>query len=708
MSQNSSPPPESPQTPEGQNSPGAAPGAAAKKGSPLLPGAWIALVVLSVLAIVYFATGQPKELRYDQFTNLINAGQVKTITLIGNDRAEGEVRDPEHDVVKTLKTDSGEELKLRKGKFAVQLVPSDNMAAVVELWRAKDYEQIEVFKKDYPGEDPPVPLVVHKREDPSWVATFIVNMLIVAVLIGILLFFFLPRLRDPMGGGFMSSYTRRPAKRYEKGRGRVTFDDVAGMENAKRELEEIVDYLKEPSKFTRLGARVPKGVLLFGPPGTGKTLLAKAVAGEANVPFFAISGSEFIQMFVGVGASRVRDMFRTAKENAPCVVFIDEIDAVGRMRGAGYGGGSDEREQTLNQILNEMDGFQPSETVIVVAATNRPDVLDSALLRPGRFDRHITVDRPTWKGRLEILKVHTRNKPLDDRVDLERIARNMVGMSGADLQNLCNEAALHATRAGRNKVEQVDFDRAADRVRLGVLREESFSDEEKRRTAYHEAGHALCAILEPKADKLDRVSIIPRGQTGGVTMFQPDEDKVDLSVSELTARLVMGMGGRAADRLVFGESMSGAIGDLKQATRLARVMVTQLGMSDKLGPVYYQIGEDHVFLGKEIVESRTFSEGTAKLIDEEIQRILTEAENRAFELVRTHREQLDKIAEALLLHEEIDREEVEKIMAGVPVAELRKDKEAVTPRPTPAPDAVTAVQPVPEAPPKPGLAFGGA
>jgi cell division protease FtsH len=507
-----------------------------------------------------------------------------------------------------------------------------------------------------------------------------------------------------MGGGFLTSYTRSPAKRYEKGKGRVTFEDVAGMENAKRELAEVVDYLKEPAKFTRLGARVPKGVLLFGPPGTGKTLLAKACAGEANVPFFAISGSEFIQMFVGVGASRVRDMFRTAKEHAPCVVFIDEIDAVGRMRGAGYGGGSDEREQTLNQILSEMDGFQPSETVIVIAATNRPDVLDSALLRPGRFDRHITVDKPTWKGRLEILKVHTRNKPLADTVDLERVARNMTGMSGAELQNLCNEAALQATRAGKNKIDQVDFDRAADRVRLGAMREEPFNDTEKRRTAYHEAGHALCAFLMPSAAyPLDRVSIIPRGRSGGVTLFQQNEDRVDHAESELVAMLVMTLGGRAADQLVIGEHLSGATMDLKQATRVARMMVTQMGMSERLGPVYYQQGEDHVFLGKEIVESRTFSEGTARLIDEEIQRILTDAERRATELVKAHRDKLDQIAAALLLHEELDRGEVEKIMAGVPITELRKEpaRPAAVPEPEPAPE------PAPDVPPKPGLAFGG-
>jgi len=674
-----------------------------KRASPLLPGGWVALVVLfTVLAVFYFANNTPREISYSQFSTLVDKGDVKSITLIGNDRLEGEVRDTNSEAVKSLEPD----VKLSNGKFSVNLPHTNDQQTLINQWEKADTHYLEVLKKEKPNDTLPEKLSIKKRDDNAWVGTVFINFLVIGILIAFLVFFFLPRIRDPMGGGFLSSYTRSPAKRYEKGKGRVTFEDVAGMENAKGELSEIVDYLKEPAKFTRLGARVPKGVLLFGPPGTGKTLLAKAVAGEANVPFFAISGSEFIQMFVGVGASRVRDMFRTAKEHAPCVVFIDEIDAVGRMRGAGYGGGSDEREQTLNQILSEMDGFQPSETVIVIAATNRPDVLDSALLRPGRFDRHITVDRPTWKGRLEILKVHTRNKPLADSVDLERIARNMVGMSGADLQNLCNEAALQATRGGKNKLEQVDFDRASDRVRLGAMREEAFNAQEKRRTAYHEAGHALCAVLEPKADKIDRVSIIPRGQAGGVTMFQPDEDRVDRSASEFTARLVMAMGGRAADKLVFGEAMAGAIGDLKMATRLARVMVTQLGMSERLGPVYYQLGEDHVFLGKEIVESRTFSEGTARLIDEEIQRILTDAELRASELVRAHRHQLDLIAEALLLHEELDREEVEKIMAGVPISELQK--EVPKPKPIPVPTPSVESTHVPEPPPKPGLAFGGA
>ncbi|MBX9626510.1 MAG: AAA family ATPase, partial [Gemmataceae bacterium] len=415
-------------------------------------------------------------------------------------------------------------------------------------------------------------------------------------------------------------------------------------------------------------------------------------------------GSEFIQMFVGVGASRVRDMFKTAKEHAPCVIFIDEIDAVGRMRGAGLGGGSDEREQTLNQILSEMDGFQPTETVIVVAATNRPDVLDPALLRPGRFDRHVTVDKPTWRGRLEILKVHTKNKPLADDADLERVARNMVGMSGAELRNLCNEAALLATRSGKSRVEQVDFDRAADRVRLGALREEPFSQEEKRRTAVHEAGHALCGWLSPSPHKLDRVSIIPRGRAAGVTLFQPDEDRTDANRSELFALVVMTMGGRAADKLVGGEPMTGAVQDLKQATRIARAMVTQYGMSDRLGPVYYQMAEEHVFLGKDIHEGRSYSEGTAKLIDEEVQRVLTEAEDKAGDLIRTHRDKLDRLTEALLVHEELDMDEVERVFAGVAVADVKKETKVHTPLPAdPAPAAVPEPSP---APPKPGLAFG--
>ncbi|MER3415722.1 MAG: cell division protein FtsH [Gemmataceae bacterium] len=515
-----------------------------------------------------------------------------------------------------------------------------------------------------------------ERESAPWLGPLIVYLLPSLLILGLFLFVLLPRLRDPLGGSFLNAYIKSPAKRYEKGKGRVTFEDVADMENAKQELKEVVEFLKNPERFQRVGCQIPKGVLLVGPPGTGKTLLARAVAGEAGVPFYSISGSEFIQMFVGVGASRVRDLFKTAKDNAPCILFIDEIDAVGRVRGAGLGGGHDEREQTLNQILSEMDGFTPNESVIVIAATNRPDVLDPALLRPGRFDRHITIDRPNWQGRLAILRVHTRGKPLADDVNLEAIARAMIGMTGADLRNLVNEAAILAIREGKDKIDRQCFERAADRVLIGPKREEVLSPQDKRRTAYHEAGHALVAYLEPHADPLFKVTIIPRGRALGVTRFQPEEDRFDHSESYLKAQLIVAMGGRAADRLVFNETTSGAEMDLKHATRLARLMVTHWGMSDKLGPVAYRVGEEHVFLGKEIHEPRDFSEGTAQLIDEEVRRILREADEKALEHLRHHRRELDLLAEALLQREELSKEEVDYLLRhghlppeGVPWAE---------------------------------------
>src|ERR1043166_399302 len=375
------------------------------------------------------------------------------------------------------------------------------------------------------------------------------------------------------GGGLMS-VGRSKAKVYVETDTKVTFADVAGVDEAKAELQEIVAFLKDPLRYGRLGGRVPKGVLLVGPPGTGKTLLARAVAGEANVPFFSINGSEFIQMFWRARPSRVRDIFKTAKENAPCLLFIDEIDAVGRMRGAGVGGGSDEREQTLNQILSEMDGFHPNESVIVIAATNRPDVLDSALLRPGRFDRHVTVDRPTWQGRLEILKVHTRNKPLADDVNLEGVARKMIGMTGADLRNLANEAALIASRENKSRIERVDFENAADRVLMGAKRDEVYSAETKKQIAYHEAGHALVSWLQPELEPPQKVTIVPRGRAGGVTFFGFDEDRMHYGLSYFKASLASTMGGRAAERLVYGQIFAGAESDLKQATHRARSMGT--------------------------------------------------------------------------------------------------------------------------------------
>ena len=494
----------------------------------------------------------------------------------------------------------------------------------------------------------------------------------------LLVYLMMRRARDQFDGGILGSFVKSPAKRHDKTKQRTTFEEVAGLENAKSELQEIVEFLKSPEKFQRLGGRIPKGVLLNGPPGTGKTLLARAVAGEAGVPFFSISGSEFIQMFVGVGASRVRDMFKTAKENSPCILFIDEIDAVGRVRGAGLGGGHDEREQTLNQILTEMDGFSPSESVIVLAATNRPDVLDPALLRPGRFDRHVTVDRPTKKGRLEILKVHSRNIPLADDVDLDGVARGTVGMSGADLANLVNEAALLATREDKDKVDMADFDAARDKVLMGAKREEVITDKVKRMTAYHEIGHALVAWLLPQANPVHKVTIIPRGRTLGVTQFLPtDEDTVSISHTEAEAQLAMVLGGRAAERLIYDDQTAGVAGDLKSATRLARAMVTQWGMSDVVGPVFFRDGEEHPFLGREMTESRDHSEHTAQLIDEEVSRILREADERAFRLLEAHRDDLEKLTEALIEREVLSVGEIEALIGKRPGAPTPAEKEEI-------------------------------
>ncbi len=466
-----------------------------------------------------------------------------------------------------------------------------------------------------------------------------------------------------MGGGILSGFSKSPAKRYEEsGKKPITFNDVAGLEGVKHDLQEIVEFLKAPQKFTRLGGRVPKGVLLMGPPGTGKTLLARAVAGEAGVPFFSISGSEFIQMFVGVGASRVRDMFKTAKEASPCILFIDEIDAVGRHRGAGLGGGHDEREQTLNQILSEMDGFSQTESVIVLAATNRPDVLDPALLRPGRFDRHITVDRPNQKARLAIFKVHTRDVPLAADVDLERLAAGTVGLTGADISNLVNEAALWATRNGKDKVDMDDFEFAHDKVLMGPKREELLTGKEKRMTAYHESGHALLAWILPGIDRLHKVTIIPRGRALGVTQLLPEEDRLNIGQTELYNRLVFMLGGRAAEKLVFSEFSAGAENDLAQVTKLARKMVAHWGMSERIGPVAYRTSEEHPFLGREIYEQREFSEHSARVIDEEVSRILHEADQRAMELLAQQRSKLDALASALEQREMLDEMEVEEIL----------------------------------------------
>jgi len=482
-----------------------------------------------------------------------------------------------------------------------------------------------------------------------------------------LLWFMMRRTRDSIfSGGILGGFAKSPARRYEQSDRRVTFKDVAGLEGVKRELEEIVEFLKSPRKFQRLGGRVPKGILLMGPPGTGKTLLGRAVAGEAGVPFYSVSGSEFIQMFVGVGASRVRDLFATAKENAPSILFVDEIDAVGRHRGAGVGGGHDEREQTLNQILSEMDGFTQTESVIVMAATNRPDVLDPALLRPGRFDRHIIVDRPSLRGRKAIFEVHTREVPLDPDVDLGRLAAGTVGLTGADIRNLVNEAALWASRHDKNSVDMADFEYARDKVLMGSKREEVLTSKEKLMTAYHESGHTLLAWLVADIDHVHKVSIIPRGRSLGVTHLMPEEDRVSISETELHARLLFAMGGRAAEKLVFGEFGAGVENDLTQATQIARRMVTHWGMSERLGPVAFRDSEEHPFLGREIAQPRQFSEATAQLIDEEVGRILRAAAERACEMLTEHRRELDTLAHALAEEETLDEAAIEALI-GPPV-----------------------------------------
>ncbi len=592
------------------------------------------MVVL--LALILWLFNSPTSIDYSDFHNLLVKGKIESVIIIGKERLEGEIKKDEMDSPEVKAAN------LKKRFFQTDLVQPPNDKLIQDLTDAN--------------------VKVSHRDDPTaWMTPLFSNGILILVVLGIVLFLVLPRMRDPMGG-FVANYLRSPARRYEKGRTKVTFEDVADMANAKSELQEIIEFLRDPKKFERLGAQVPKGVLLVGPPGTGKTLLARAVAGEADVPFFSMNAAEFIQLYVGVGASRVRDLFKTAKENMPCLIFIDEIDAIGRIRGSGLGGGADEREQTLNQILGEMDGFLPTEMVIVIAATNRPDVLDPALLRPGRFDRHITVDRQTWHGRLAILKVHTRNKPLADNVNLATLARQTMGMTGADLRNLCNEAALLATREGKLKVEQHDFERAADRVLVGPKREEVLSLDEKRATAYHECGHALLTWLVDEADRPMKVSIVPRGESLGLNLIVPEEEKYHRGEKYFRAKLVTLMGGRAAERLVFNQSFAGAEDDLRKATHLARYMVTHWGMSEKVGPMSLRIGEEHVFLGKEIQQSRDFSEGMATIVDEETRRILVETETQAFQLLQANRAKLDQLAEELVKAEEMSRADIERIV----------------------------------------------
>jgi cell division protease FtsH len=528
-----------------------------------------------------------------------------------------------------------------------------------------------------PVDDPDlIPLLEQHRvevraevEQIAWWASALINLLPWLLIIG--LFFYASRkMQERMlggGPGEIFGFGKSKARRFRRGSMEIGFDDVAGLENAKRDLHEIIDFLKNPERYRKLGAKIPKGILLMGPPGTGKTLLAKAVAGEAEVPFYSISGSEFIEMFVGVGASRVRDMFDSAKKEAPAIIFIDEIDSVGRMRGSGLGGGHDEREQTLNQILAEMDGFEPEQTVVVLAATNRPDVLDPALLRPGRFDRKITLELPRKEARQKILEVHARDIPLADDVDLENVAARTVGFSGADLENLMNEAALLAGREDMEKVDAKILDVARDKIVLGAESETVLDEEVKKRVAYHESGHALLACLLPNTDPLAKVTIIPRGRALGATEQMPEEERYTLSESFLRDRITILLGGRTAEKIVFGELSSGAEDDLKQATILARRMISQWGMSEKLGPVAFRRGEEHIFLGREMAQQRDFSEHTAQLIDDEVRELIGELEKKAQEVLSGHRKQLNALAEALLEKEILEADQIEALVAtGLP------------------------------------------
>jgi len=603
---------------------------------------WVAILVL--LAAIFNLFNNPaqsqrgKEITYSEFLNAVDEGKVAEVTLAGS-RIQGTMRDGAAAFSTYAPQDPTLVERLQKKKINFRARPSD--------------------------ED--VPSIM------SMLLSWFPMLLLIAVWI-----FFMRQMQS--GSGRAMGFGKSKAKLLTERQGRVTFDDVAGVDEAKDELQEIVEFLRDPQKFQRLGGRIPRGALLIGPPGTGKTLLARAIAGEANVPFFTISGSDFVEMFVGVGASRVRDMFEQAKKNAPCIIFIDEIDAVGRHRGAGLGGGNDEREQTLNQLLVEMDGFESNEGVILIAATNRPDVLDPALMRPGRFDRQITVPNPDIAGREKILRVHMRKVPVAPDVDPKVIARGTPGFSGADLANLVNEAALLAARRNRRLVTQSEFEDAKDKVMMGAERRSMvMTEEEKLATAYHEAGHALVSIKVPGGDPLHKVTIIPRGRALGITMNLPERDKLSYSKQWCEARIAMSFGGRIAEQLIYGKDHlnTGASSDITQATELARSMVTEWGMSEKLGPLRYNENQQEVFLGHAITQRQNMSEDTAKLIDQEVRRIVTEGEAKAREVLTAHRTELEAITQGLMEFETLTGEEVKALMRGEKIMRTPDDEGSV-------------------------------
>ena len=596
-------------------------------------GFYLLIILVAISIIDYFSTRNTtkQEVGYTNFLQQVDEGKVTKVVLIQN-------------TIRGTLADGTE--------FTTVTPDAPNSDP-------KLFEKLSAKGVEINAENPP---------EPPWWSTMFSSLLPILLLVGV--WFFIMQ-QTQGGGGRVMSFGKSRARMSGSDKIKVNFKDVAGADEAKQELEEVVEFLKHPKKYNDLGARIPKGVLLFGPPGTGKTLLARAVAGEAGVPFFSISGSDFVEMFVGVGASRVRDLFDQAKKNAPCIVFIDEIDAVGRQRGAGVGGGHDEREQTLNQLLVEMDGFAANEGIIIIAATNRPDILDPALLRPGRFDRQIVVDKPDVRGRLAILKVHTSGKPVDDGVDLDILARRTPGFTGADLSNLVNEAALLAARRDKKKIYMQELEEAIERVMAGPERKSHImNDEEKRLTAYHEGGHTLVGMMLKHADPVHKVTIIPRGRAGGYTLMLPKEDRNYATKSELLDKLKVAMGGRVAEEIVLKEISTGASQDIQQATRMVRGMVMQYGMSDVLGPVAYGESQNHqVFLGRDFHQERNYSEEVASEIDKEVRKYLEEAYEACRQIITEHRDKLELIAQALMERETLTAKQLEELLETGKISE---------------------------------------
>lgn len=614
---------------------------------------YLLIIIVAIWMIDYYSasTVSKTDITYSAFMKHVQQDEVKQVTIVDN-------------VI------SG---KLKDGKDFSTVAPSDD--SLIPTLRARDIE----IKAELPPQ-------------PPWWTTILSSLLPMLLIVGI---WFMLMQQSQGGGGRVMNFGKSRARRYDEDNIKITFKDVAGADEAKQELEEVVEFLKHPKKYNDLGAKIPKGVLLYGPPGTGKTLLAKAVAGEAGVPFFSISGSDFVEMFVGVGASRVRDLFEQAKKSAPCIVFIDEIDAVGRQRGAGLGGGHDEREQTLNQLLVEMDGFGANEGIIMIAATNRPDILDPALLRSGRFDRQIVVDRPDIKGRQEILKVHVKGKPISPEVELGVIARRTPGFTGADLSNLVNEAALMAARKNKNKIDMPEMEEAAERVIMGPERRSRvISDKEKRLTAYHEGGHTLVGMLLDNTDPVHKVTIIPRGRAGGYTLSLPKEDRYYATRSEMLDELKVLLGGRVAEALVLKEISSGASNDLQRATSLARQMICEYGMSPELGPMTFGHRQDQVFLGRDIGRDKDYSEEVAAKIDKEIRKFIDEAYQKTESLLNENMDKLHLIADALIERETLEGEEIDQLMKyGKILSKEENTSEIGTPEPAEVQPAESSAAP---------------